>query len=116
MALHPVRDLPTTSGFLAGRGPVDPRIGTRTDALQVYFRLTDDLRPDERSHAHTVCDELFVVLAGALVIEADDRELVVGPRQSWHCPAGLFHRIVRALPPLEAFVIRAPSVDDKVYR
>ncbi len=111
-----LRDLPAASGFLAGRGPVAPGTGVETTQLQVYWRRSDDVRPDERSHAHARCDELFVVLTGAIVVEVEGAEHVVGPRQFCHFPVGLFHRIVRVVPPLEALVVRAPSVDDKIYR
>lgn len=108
-------DLPDVSAFLAGRGPV-PDGAVKTDRIQIYYRRDDDLRVDERSHAHTACDELFIVLAGSIVLDVEGREHVVGPRQFCHFPVGVFHRIVRVSGPLEAFVIRAPSVEDKVYR
>lgn len=111
------RALPAASAFLAGRGPVDPALGIVSDQLQIYYRRGDDLSADERSHAHTVSDEIFIVLSGSVVleVEGDGDVVVVGPRQSCHFPVGVFHRIVRVTQPLEALVIRAPSADDKVY-
>lgn len=111
-----VCDLPSGSAFLSGRGPVDPEVGVETSRLQVYYRRADDLRPDERAHAHEASDELFIVLEGSLVAEVEGSSHIVGPRQFCHFPIGVFHRIVRVVGPLEALVIRAPSVDDKVYR
>ena len=110
------RDLPAGSAFLAGRGPVDAQVGVRTERLQVYWRTGDDLRADERSHAHERSEEMFVVLRGSVVVEVEGEEHEVGPRQYGHFPVGLFHRIARVVEPLEALVIRAPSTDDKVYR
>ena len=83
--------------------------------LQIYYRRGDDLSTDERSHAHTVSDEIFIVLSGSVVLDVEGEEVMVGPRESCHFPVGVFHRIVRVTQPLEALVIRAPSADDKVY-
>lgn len=110
------RDIPQASAFLAGRGPVDPSVGIVTETLQVYYRTSDDLRVDERSHAHQRCDEMFIVLSGSLVIETDGGRERVGPRQFCHFPAGQFHQIVAVEAPIEVLAIRAPSVDDKMYR
>lgn len=106
-------DLPTTSAFLAGRGPVHPVAGVVTDRVQVYWRRPDDLRTDAAAHAHTASDELFVVLAGAIVFEVGGAEHAVGPRQVAHFPVGCLHRIVRVDGKVEALVVRAPSIDDK---
>jgi len=111
-----VRSLPDGSAFLAGRGPVTPGVGVETAELQIYYRLADDPGVDERSHAHERSDEFFIVLSGSLVVEVEGEAHVVGPGQYCHFPIGVFHRIVRAVPPIEALVIRAPSVDDKIYR
>jgi mannose-6-phosphate isomerase-like protein (cupin superfamily) len=116
MSTKLARDLPRVSAFLAGRGPVDPAVGVVTESLQVHFRTSDDLHVDERSHAHLRCDEMFIVLEGSLVIETEGQRHVIGPRQFCHFPAGRFHRIVAVTTPIEALAIRAPSVDDKIYR
>ena len=108
--------LPEVSAFLAGRGPVDSKLGTLSEHIQIYYRRGDDLSVDERSHAHRVSDEFFVVLSGSIVLDVEGEEVIVGPRQSCHFPVGVFHRIVDVFQPLEVLVIRAPSADDKVYR
>ena len=113
--VHPI-NLPEISAFLAGRGPVDPKLGALSEHIQIYYRRGDDLSVDERSHAHKVSDEFVVVLTGSIVLDVEGEAVVVGPRQSCHFPIGVFHRIVEVVQPLEALVIRAPSVDDKVYR
>ena len=108
--------LPETSAFLAGRGPVTPGVGVQTEQIQIYYRRDDDLRPDEQLHAHETCDEFFVVLSGSMTFEVDGVERVVRAREFCHFPRGLFHRIAAVSRPLEALVMRAPSIDDKVYR
>ena len=107
--------LPVHSSFLAGRGPVDADLGVRTQHIQIYYRLDDDTSTDERAHAHTDCDEFFIVLSGAIVFDVAGQEHRVGAREFCHFPTGVFHRIRATEPPLEAFATRAPSVQDKVY-
>jgi mannose-6-phosphate isomerase-like protein (cupin superfamily) len=109
------RDLPEVSALLSGRGPIDPGVGVVTERVQIYWRRDDD-RIDARAHAHTACDEFFLVLQGSLVFEVEGEERVVGPRQWCHFATGTFHRISRVVPPIEAIVLRAPSVADKVER
>ena len=116
MAQFHHRPLPDTSAFLAGRGPVTPGVGVQTEQIQIYYRREDDLRSDEQAHAHEACDEFFVVLGGSITFEIEGEEHVVRARELCHFPPGVFHRIAAVSGPLEALVMRAPSVDDKVYR
>ena len=114
-AFH-VRRLPERSAILAGRGPVEAGIGCLSSRLQVWYCNAGDSWNDEREHAHEECDECFLVLRGAVVVAVDGEEHVIGPRQYCVFPPGVFHRVVRATPPVEALVIRAPAHDDKIYR
>ena len=111
-----VRSLPDRSAILAGRGPVDPDTGVISSTMQIWYCNTAESWCDEREHAHRDCDEAFIVLRGEVVVECDGKEHVVGPRQVCVFPPQTFHRVVRATPPVEAFVIRAPAADDKIYR
>lgn len=108
--------LPTESMILSGRGPVPPQFGFQSDQLQVFFAHDDASWSDERAQAHLECDECFLVLKGAIVLDVEGEERVIKAREYAYFPPGVFHRIVRVETPVEAFVIRAPSVEDKVYR
>ena len=108
--------LPPESMILSGRGPVPDRYGFQSNALQVFYARSEESWEDERAHAHLEADECFLVLQGAVVVEVDGEEHVIGPREYAFFPRGVFHRIARVVPPVEAFMIRAPSVEDKVYR
>lgn len=111
------RRLPDSGGaFLAGRGPLRDGHGLRTDGLQIWYARDVDDWTEDREHAHRQCDEVYVVLAGSLCVAVDGVERVVGPREYLCVPRGTFHRIVRAGAPAEVLVVRAPSVDDKVFR
>jgi RimJ/RimL family protein N-acetyltransferase len=55
------------------------------------------------------------VLRGALTVDVEGQRVRVGPREFCCFPAGVFHAVVEVEPPVETLMIRAPSVDDKVY-
>ena len=110
------RKLPEQSAFLSGRGPVDPELGFVSERLQIYWRRGDDLSIEDRTHAHQESDECFVVLTGAVVVEVEGREHVVGAREYCFFPTGVLHRISRLVQPVEALIIRAPGRADKVGR
>jgi predicted O-methyltransferase YrrM len=83
--------------------------------LQVWFNETTTGWADDRSHLHTASDEMFVVLEGTVVVDVGGRRVRVEAGEFCCFPAGLAHRIVSTEPPLRTLMIRAPSVDDKVY-
>ena len=108
------RRLPPASALLSGVGPVPEEHGFLSGTLQVWYE-NDPARTDERAHAHLEADKCFLVLRGAVVVEVGGEEHRIGPREFCFFPVGVFHRIVRVEPPVEAFMIRGPLVDDKVY-
>lgn len=109
-----VAKLPETSAFLAGRGPVQHKLGVTTEHVQIYYRRDDDLHIDAHAHAHAACDEFFVVLSGTMTFEVRGESYVIQAGEFCHFPAGVFHRVAQVTRPLEAFVIRAPSIPDKI--
>jgi mannose-6-phosphate isomerase-like protein (cupin superfamily) len=106
--------LPNESALLAGRHPSN-ELAFRSESLQVWFNQTTTGWADDRPHFHTASDEMFVVRDGTVVVEVDGRPVRVGTGKFCCFPAGLLHRIVTTEPPLRTLMIRAPSVDDKVY-
>jgi mannose-6-phosphate isomerase-like protein (cupin superfamily) len=110
-----VRPLPDGSDLLAGRVPRSP-LTFQSDQLQILYRNTDEPWSDPDAHMHQSSDECFIVLRGSLLVEIENRQYQVGPREMCFFPRGVFHRLVEAFPPVEAFIIRAPSIDDKRYR
>jgi mannose-6-phosphate isomerase-like protein (cupin superfamily) len=103
--------------LLSGRAPRDA-IGFQSEQLQIWYNHTDQnwVGDGETPHAHTQSDECFIVLQGELVIEVEDERFTVGPREFCCFPHGQYHAIIAVHPPVETLMIRAPSVDDKVYR
>jgi mannose-6-phosphate isomerase-like protein (cupin superfamily) len=108
------RRLPPHSALLAGRVAPD-ELAFRSESLQVWFNDRTDPWSDPGPHFHTRSDEMFVVLEGALVVEVDGERVRVGPGEFCCFPAGLLHQIASIEPPLRTLMIRAPSVEDKVY-
>jgi mannose-6-phosphate isomerase-like protein (cupin superfamily) len=106
--------LPDHSTLLAGRVPPDD-VGFASDLIQIWYNNTTDHWADERPHAHRESDECFIVLRGCIVVEVEGERHTIGPREFCCFPRDVFHRVVEVFPPVESFMIRAPSVADKVY-
>jgi mannose-6-phosphate isomerase-like protein (cupin superfamily) len=109
------RKLPEHSALLAGHTPPDD-LGFASDRLQVWFNHTDTPWADTGLHAHQDSDECFVVLQGVLIVDVEGAHHTIGPREFCCFPRGVFHAVVEVMPPVQTLMIRAPSVDDKVYR
>ena len=112
------RKLPNHSGLLSGHTPPDA-LGFLSRDLQIWYNNTNEswVEPEgERLHKHLKSDEIFIVLRGSLVVDVDGERVVIGPREFCCFPAGVFHAVVEVQPPVETLMIRAPSVNDKVYK
>jgi len=109
------RKLPDHSALLAGQTPPD-EIGFPSGRLQIWFNNTETPWSDTGLHAHQDSDECFVVLRGTLIVDVEGKRLTIGPREFCCFPRGAFHAVVEVVPPVESLMIRAPSVNDKVYR
>src|SRR5215510_6486820 len=107
---------PEQSGLLMGRTPRD-EVSFQSNQLQIWYNHTEYswVGEGEAPHLHQRSDECFVVLLGALIVEVDGQRHRIGPREFCCFPAGLPHAIVAVEPPVETLMIRAPSLDDKIY-
>ena len=109
------RKLPSYSTLLAGQNPPD-EVGFQSNRLQIWYNHTDRSWADPASHAHRHSDECFVVLKGSIIVEVEGEQFTIGPREFCCFPAGVYHAIIAVHPPIEALMIRSPSVQDKVYQ
>jgi mannose-6-phosphate isomerase-like protein (cupin superfamily) len=116
MQYHP-RKLPDHSTLLVGRSPHDG-IGFQSHRLQVWYNNSEKswVGTGEIPHMHDDSDEIFIVLQGEIIVEVEGERFPVGAREFCCFPRGLFHSIVEVHPPVETLMIRAPSVDDKIYQ
>jgi mannose-6-phosphate isomerase-like protein (cupin superfamily) len=109
------RKLPEYSTLLSGHTPPD-EIGFRSEWLQIWYNHSDQKWRDPNPHMHLESDECFIVLRGALVVEVEGERFTIGEREFCCFPRGVYHSIIEVHPPYETLMIRAPSVNDKVYR
>src|SRR4029450_7018640 len=109
------RPLPAFSLLIAGHTPPD-ETGFQSERLQIWYNHSDAPWNDDLPHAHQESDECFIVMHGSLVVGVDGEKFVIGPREFCCFPRGVYHRIVEVHPPVETFMIRAPSVNDKLYK
>jgi mannose-6-phosphate isomerase-like protein (cupin superfamily) len=109
------RPLPDSSALLTGRAPRDD-VGFGSDRLQIWYNNTNDGWRDLGPHMHLDSDECFIVLRGRLLVEVEGERHMIGPREFCCFPRGIYHSVVESYPPLETFMVRAPSVEDKVYQ
>lgn len=108
------RRLPQKSGLLVGPRPPDD-FAYQLDHLQIWFNRTDEPWNDPAPHFHQESDEVFIVLKGELVVEVNGERITVGPDEFCAFPAGVVHSVVDVHTPHESLMIRAPSVQDKIY-
>lgn len=108
------RRLPASSALLSGSQPPDD-LAFRSDHLQIWFNRTDDQWEDPAPHFHTESDEIFIVLRGAIIVEVEGERRRIGADELCAFPAGVVHSVVAVDPPVESLMIRAPSIQDKVY-
>lgn len=111
------RKLPDHSALLSGHRPADS-VGFQSNVLQIWYNNTPEswVETPEVPHYHRESDEMFLVLKGALHVEAEGRVQRIGEREFCCFPAGQWHSILSVEVPVETLMIRAPSIDDKVYK
>ena len=109
------RKLPDFSTLLTGRKPPDA-VGFTSQKLQIWYNNTDEPWQDDGLHAHTDSDECFIVLKGSLTVRVEKEVYTVSAGEFCCFPTGLYHAILSVETPVETFMIRAPSLEDKVYR
>jgi mannose-6-phosphate isomerase-like protein (cupin superfamily) len=109
--------LPDDSTLLSGHTP-RTETGFQSPVLQIWYNNTDKtwVESPELPHYHRESDEIFIVLNGALHVKVNGEVHRIGPREFCCFPSGQWHSIVHVEVPVEALMIRAPSVDDKIYK
>ena len=107
--------LPEFSTLLSGHTPPD-NIGFVSQQLQVWYNNTQEGWTDELPHAHQESDECFIVLQGSIVVEVEGERFTIGPREFCCFPRGVYHQVIEVRTPVESLMLRAPSINDKIYR
>ncbi len=108
------KKLPDHSTLLMGRAPRD-ETGFRSARLQIWYNHTDEPWQDDGLHAHEASDECFAVLRGSLTVEVAGAVHKIRAGEFCCFPVGVYHAVVEVETPVETLMIRAPSLEDKVY-
>lgn len=98
-----------------GRVPPD-EVGFRSEKLQVWYDNTHTPWRDESLHMHEEGDACFIVLKGRLEVQVEDEHFIISEREFCCFPVGVYHAVTKVHTPAETLMIRAPTVDDKVYK
>ena len=106
--------LPDHSTLLSGHSPPNA-VGVQSTQLQIWFNNTTEHWVDERPHAHARSDECFIVLRGAITVEVEGERFTISAGEFCCFPRGVFHAVTGVETPVESLMIRAPSVQDKLF-
>ena len=106
--------LPAFSTLLSGREPRDD-IGFQSERLQIWYNNTEKAWADRAPHYHTDSEECFIMLRGEIIVEVEGERYTVHAGEFCCFPIGVWHSVVEVFPPVESLMIRAPSIEDKVY-
>ncbi len=109
------KPLPNYSTLLSGRLPRD-EFSFLSDRLQIWYNDTVTSWQEEKTHYHTDSDEIFILLKGKLLIEVEGKTISLQAGEYCCFGAGVKHRVVQAYPPIQSLMLRAPSIDDKIYQ
>lgn len=107
--------LPDFSTLLTGRAPPD-EVGFTSQKLQIWYNNSDEPWQDDGLHAHLESDECFIVLKGSLTVQVEDEVYTVMAGEFCCFPVGVYHAVLGVETPAETFMIRAPSLSDKIHR
>lgn len=107
------RTLPDHWALICGRDPPDA-YAFKSENLQIIYNNTSVPWSDETPHAHAASDEVYIVLEGTMVVQVEQEQVNVGAGELLCVPAGTSHQLVSVGVPVRSFVIRSPSINDKV--
>ena len=82
--------------------------------LQVLHWRFDEPYSDDGTHLHRESDEVYVVLEGAIDLEADGSTVTVSAGERSRSARGVSHPLVAVQHPARGLTIRGPAINDKV--
>ena len=89
-------------------------LGFKSEHLQIVYNNTSTPWKDDSAHAHANSDEIYIIQEGVMSITVDGVLVEVKAGEFLCVPAGTFHQLVSVVAPVKSFVVRSPSVKDKV--
>lgn len=106
--------LPKFSTLLCGRQPRDD-YGFQSGNLQTWHNDTEKRWQDPAPHYHTDSDEIFIVLQGCIMIQVEGQTHTINAGEYYCFGVGVVHSLIAGEPPVQSLMIRAPSIEDKIY-
>jgi mannose-6-phosphate isomerase-like protein (cupin superfamily) len=86
----------------------------KSQNLQIIYNNTSIPWTDASPHAHTESDEVYIVQEGMMAVTVDGVRVEVKAGEFLCVPAGTSHQLVAVVAPVKSFVVRSPSVRDKI--
>lgn len=108
------RTIPSHIEILSGSYPPNDNC-FRSDHLQILCNSSDTPWTDDGLHAHLESDEAYLVLEGEITLAIEEDTTIVSAGEICFVPKGVSHAVTNVRVPYRGFVIRAPSVEDKMY-
>ncbi|MFN9574333.1 MAG: cupin domain-containing protein [Betaproteobacteria bacterium] len=99
--------------LLAGSEPQSD-FSFKSKNLQIIYNNTSIPWTDASPHAHSESDEVYIVQEGLMAVTVDGVRVEVKAGEFLCIPAGTFHQLVEVVAPVKSFVVRSPSVRDKI--
>ncbi len=107
------RKLPDHWALLSGSEPFDG-YSFESKNIQIIFNNTNIGWADELKHCHEYSDEIYIVLDGSMSIFLGGITHHVAKDEYFCVPKGVLHKLESVETPHKSFVIRGPSIKDKV--
>ena len=86
----------------------------KSDHLQVIYNCADKSWSDAKEHYHTDSDEIYIVLEGAMKLMVAGDPVNVSAGEYLCVSKHEKHQLLSVVVPHKSFVIRGPSIQDKV--
>lgn len=109
------RDIADDFAALSGPHPPD-ELCFRSNLLQILCNSSDTPWIDPSPHLHSGSDEAYIVLNGMISLDIEGELVTVSAGEVCFVPTGVFHAVISVETPYRGFVVRAPALQDKVYR
>lgn len=108
------RSIPDHFAVLSGFSPPD-ELGFQSDSPQILCNSSNTPWHDDGMHAHGESDGAYLVLEGTITLQIQDEIINIESGEICFVPKGVFHAVTKVTVPYRGFVLRAPSVQDKIY-
>lgn len=86
----------------------------KSNDIQVIYNCADKSWSDDMEHYHTNSDEIYIVLEGAINLTVNGNAVRIVEGEHVCVQRGEKHQLISVEVPHRSFVMRGPSIQDKV--